>query len=47
MDNPNAKCVVIGLLGTRLDADTRAERWVLVEAKCGDLPARKSPRWPL
>ena len=28
MDNPNAKRVVIGLLGTRLDADTRTERWV-------------------
>jgi transcriptional regulatory protein RtcR len=27
MDNLAAKQVVIGLLGTRLDADTRAERW--------------------
>jgi len=28
MDRPSAKQVVIGLLGTRLDADTRTERWV-------------------
>jgi transcriptional regulatory protein RtcR len=27
MDKSNAKRVVIGLLGTRLDADTRSERW--------------------
>ena len=27
MDNPNARRVVIGLLGTRLDADTRTDRW--------------------
>ena len=27
MDNLGAKRVVLGLLGTRLDADTRAERW--------------------
>lgn len=27
MDNSNAKQIVIGLLGARLDADTRPERW--------------------
>ena len=27
MDNPGAKRVVLGLLGTRLDADTRPDRW--------------------
>ncbi|NLE38110.1 MAG: sigma 54-interacting transcriptional regulator [Pirellulaceae bacterium] len=28
MDNPGARKVVIGLLGSRLDSDTRADRWL-------------------